>query len=85
MGTNAVDIAFIPGTPNNYSCTEVKQIRIANNNANVQNQAQVTPCATYPLTKDECKENKWKTYTETMFKNQGQCVSSVLDEYKLSR
>lgn len=84
-GTNAVDIAFIPGTPNNYSCTEVKQIRIANNNANVQNQAQVTPCATYPLTKDECKENKWKTYTETMFKNQGQCVSSVVDEYKLSR
>lgn len=75
-GTNAVDIAFIPGTPNNYPCAEVKQIRIANNNANVQNQAQVTPCATYPLTKDECKENKWKAYTETTFKNQGQCVSS---------
>ena len=49
-GNNALDIALIaPGTvPNNYTCAEVDQISIDNNNADVQNQAQVTPCATRP-------------------------------------
>lgn len=76
-GTNALDIAFIPGTPNNYSCEEVRLISLNNNNAKVQNQAQVTPCPTYPITKDSCKDNGYKTFTAVTFKNQGECVSYV--------
>lgn len=38
---NVVDIAFIPGTPNNY--TDVNAISAANNNAVVENQAFATP------------------------------------------
>jgi hypothetical protein len=30
-----------------------------------------------PATKDECKNDGWKTFTNPSFKNQGQCVSSV--------
>lgn len=33
----------------------------------------VTP--TTPTTKDQCKKNGWKTFTNPSFKNQGQCVS----------
>jgi nitrous oxidase accessory protein NosD len=76
-GTNALDIVFIPGTPNNYSCEAVRQIVRDNNNAVVQNQAQVTPCPTYPSTKDSCKNNGYKTFTGVTFKNQGDCVSYV--------
>lgn len=30
-----------------------------------------------PLTKNECKKGGWMTFTQFMFKNQGQCVSYV--------
>ncbi len=81
-GENAVDIAFIPGAPNNYPCDEVRQIERDNNNANVENQAQVTPCPTYPNTKEECKNGGYKTFTGVTFKNQGQCVSYVASNGK---
>ena len=81
-GTNAVDIAIIPGAPNNYTCEVVQQIVRANNNANVENQAQVTPCPTYPTTKDSCKDSGYKTFTGMTFKNQGQCVSYVASNGK---
>ena len=81
-GTNALDIAFIPGAPNNYDCERVRQIVRDNNNANVQNQAQVTPCPTYPTTKDSCKNNGYKTFTGMTFKNQGECVSYVASNGK---
>jgi hypothetical protein len=35
------------------------------------------PAPTQPTTKEECKNNGWKTFTNPTFKNQGQCVSSV--------
>lgn len=35
-----------------------------------------------PTTKDECKENNWKTFTNPTFKNQGDCVSSVTAKKK---
>jgi nitrous oxidase accessory protein NosD len=81
-GNNAVDIAFIPGTPNNYPCEEVRQIIRDNNNAQVDNQAQVTPCPTYPTTKDSCKDGGYKTFTGMTFKNQGACVSYVASNGK---
>lgn len=31
-----------------------------------------------PTTKDECKKDGWKTFNNPTFKNQGQCVSSVV-------
>ncbi len=43
-GTNAVDIAFIPGTPNNYSCMVMQNIAAANNNPNIDNQSPYDPC-----------------------------------------
>lgn len=49
-GTNAVDIAFIPGTPNNYPCTTLATIKANNSNANIQNQALTTPCPSPPAT-----------------------------------
>jgi nitrous oxidase accessory protein NosD len=81
-GNNAVDIAFIPGTPNNYPCEEVRQIIRDNNNAQVDNQAQITPCPTYPTTKDSCKDSGYKTFTGMTFKNQGACVSYVASNGK---
>lgn len=30
-----------------------------------------------PTSKDQCKNNGWKSFTNPSFKNQGQCVSSV--------
>jgi nitrous oxidase accessory protein NosD len=81
-GKNALDIVFIPGVPNNYSCEEVRQISKNNDNANVENQAQVTPCPTYPTTKDSCKNNGYKTFTAMTFKNQGECVSYVASNGK---
>ncbi len=38
----------------------------------------VVPPTTGPATKDACKNNGWKTFTNPSFKNQGQCVSSVV-------
>ena len=32
---------------------------------------------TAPTSKDQCKNDGWKTFTNPAFKNQGQCVSSV--------
>jgi nitrous oxidase accessory protein NosD len=81
-GNNAVDIAFIPGTPNNYPCEEVRQIIRDNNNAQVDNQAQITPCPTYPTTKDSCKDGGYKAFTGMTFKNQGACVSYVASNGK---
>ena len=81
-GNNAVDIAIIPGTPNNYPCEVVREIERNNNNANVENQAQLTPCPTYPNTKEECKNGGYKTFTGVTFKNQGQCVSYVASNGK---
>ncbi len=41
--------------------------------------ASVTPPpATAPSTKDDCKKGGWMTFTNPSFKNQGQCVSSVV-------
>ncbi len=31
----------------------------------------------YPISKDECKEGGWETFTDPSFRNQGQCVSWV--------
>lgn len=76
-GNNAVDIAIIPGTPNNYSCEDVRQIVLTNNNANVEHQAQTEECATYPVTKEDCKNGGYKSFTIQKFKNQGDCVSYV--------
>ncbi|MBC7764495.1 hypothetical protein H7Y29_02160 [Microbacteriaceae bacterium] len=83
-GTNALDIAIIPGAPNNYTCEVVRQIVRDNNNADVQNQAQVTPCPapTYPKNKDACKNEAYKSFTGVEFKNQGQCVSYVASNGK---
>ena len=81
-GTNAVDIAIISGAPNNYTCEIVRQIVRENNNANVENQAQVTPCPTYPTAKDSCKYGGYRTFTGMTFKNQGQCVSYVASNGK---
>jgi hypothetical protein len=35
------------------------------------------PVVTHPVTKNECKNGGWKTFTDPSFKNQGQCVSYV--------
>lgn len=35
----------------------------------------VVPPTPTPTTKDQCKGNGWKTFTNPTFKNQGQCVS----------
>lgn len=34
---------------------------------------------TYPKTKDDCKNNGWKTFTGVTFKNQGKCIDYVRD------
>lgn len=36
-----------------------------------------TPVVTSPTTKNQCKNNGWKTFTNPTFTNQGQCVSFV--------
>ena len=33
-----------------------------------------------PTNKDECKKDGWKTFNNPTFKNQGQCVSSVVSQ-----
>lgn len=38
FGTNAVDIAFIPGQPNTYTCDVMRLIKQANNNPTIDNQ-----------------------------------------------
>lgn len=38
---------------------------------------EVTPVVTGPVTKDDCKNGGWKTFTAPTFKNQGQCVSMM--------
>ncbi len=38
----------------------------------------VPPVVTGPTNKDECKNNGWMVFTNPSFKNQGQCVSSVV-------
>ena len=35
-----------------------------------------------PTDKDQCKDEGWKTFNNPTFKNQGQCVSSVVKEVK---
>lgn len=37
----------------------------------------VTPPVVKPTTKNQCKDNGWKSFTSPTFKNQGQCVSYV--------
>jgi nitrous oxidase accessory protein NosD len=81
-GTNFVDIAFIPGTPNNYTCTVMDQIVRDNNNASIDNQALAAPCPTFPATKDDCKKDGYKSFTGVIFKNQGDCVSYVASGQK---
>ena len=81
-GNNFLDIAIIPGAPNNYSCEDVLQIRRDNNNAKVQNQAQTPACPTYPVTVEECKNNGYKNFNGQQFKNQGDCVSYVASQGK---
>lgn len=41
---NAVDVAIIAGTPNNYDCARTNLIRTTNNNANVDNQILGSSC-----------------------------------------
>jgi hypothetical protein len=36
------------------------------------------PPASGPTDKDQCKNGGWKTFTDPSFRNQGQCVSSVV-------
>jgi hypothetical protein len=36
---------------------------------------------TYPHTKDDCKNNGWKSFTGVTFKNQGKCIDYVEDHY----
>lgn len=74
-GTNVVDIAIIPGSPNNYPCEVVRQIVRNNDNADVIHQAQTETCPTYPTAKEQCKDGGFRTFTAVAFKNQGQCVS----------
>lgn len=38
----------------------------------------VTPPTTSPTDKNQCKDGGWKTFSNPSFKNQGQCVSSVV-------
>lgn len=40
------------------------------------------PSGTVPLTKDECKDGGWMSFSDPSFKNQGQCVSFVASEGK---
>lgn len=35
---------------------------------------------TYPVTKDDCKQGGWATFTGKLFKNQGDCVSWVASQ-----
>ena len=37
----------------------------------------VPPPPSTPTSKDQCKHDGWKTFTNPKFKNQGQCVSFV--------
>ena len=41
-----------------------------------------TPPVITPTMKDQCKNRGWKTFTNPSFKNQGQCVSSVVSKKK---
>jgi hypothetical protein len=41
-----------------------------------------TPPVTTPTMKDQCKNGGWKTFTNPSFKNQGQCVASVVSKKK---
>jgi hypothetical protein len=66
---NVVDIAFIPGTPNNY--TDINAISAANNNAVVENQAFPTPMlsqvfvdASVATTGNGLKGSPYKTISE---------------------
>ncbi len=43
----------------------------------VDNTVVPPPATTTPTTKDECKNDGWKTFTNPTFKNQGQCVSFI--------
>ena len=48
FGENAVDIAFIPGSPNNYSCARMAEISANNDNAEIVNQSQSRSCTPPP-------------------------------------
>ncbi len=41
-----------------------------------------TPPVITPTTKGQCKKGGWKTFTNPSFKNQGQCVASVVSKKK---
>ncbi len=45
--------------------------------AQVPEPVTVPPAPTTPTSKDQCKHDGWKTFTNPKFKNQGQCVSFV--------
>jgi hypothetical protein len=38
------------------------------------------PEMAYPMTKDECRKDGWKSFTGMTFKNQGHCVSHVASD-----
>lgn len=44
---------------------------------NISINSQVIGGPSTPLTKDQCKDSGWKTFTDPTFKNQGDCVSYV--------
>jgi len=44
------------------------------------------PAPRFPRDKDECKNNRWRTFVDPQFKNQGDCVSfTVSNKYKDDR
>lgn len=42
----------------------------------------VAPKPTKPMSKDDCKDDRWKKYEQPAFKNQGDCVSSIASDGK---
>ena len=44
--------------------------------------ADTLPPVITPTMKDQCKNGGWKTFTDPSFKNQGQCVASVVSKKK---
>lgn len=74
---NAVVVGFGVNIGSNNPSYDVYADGVVFNGTTYDFEAEYTPAPTGPVSKDDCKNGGWESFTNPSFKNQGQCVSSV--------
>lgn len=77
---NAVDVAIIPGAPNNYDCADVRRIVFDNYLATVDLQVPPAPCPTFPRKAAECGKGGFATFTVQVFATVRDCTRWLAEE-----